>query len=135
MNRYFISRVKIPNLFTVAQTYNFEHNAPKWRSIITMTHDIGPFEALLRANLFGTYAYTTTTASAFQQYPDITPQFDMEGSYRLGDQWKLSAGILNVFNKYPDPNTINYAGAGLYVDNGIPWATGSYYYAKVQFDL
>lgn len=135
MNRYFISRVKIPSLFTVAQSYNFEHNTPKWRSIITMTHDMGPFEALLRANLFGTYAYTTTTASAFQQYPDLTPQFDLEGSYRLDDQWKLSTGILNVFNKYPNPNTINYAGAGLYADNGIPWSTGSYYYAKVQFDL
>ena len=135
MNRYFISTIKVPNLFTFAQKYNFEHNAPKWRSVITLIHDIGPFEGLIRANLFGTYAYTTTTASAYQQYPGLTPQFDLEGSYRLTDQWKLSAGILNVFNRYPDPNTINYAGGSLYNDNGIPWSTGSYYFAKVQFTL
>jgi iron complex outermembrane receptor protein len=135
MNRYYISRVKIPNLFTVAQVYNFEHNTPKWRSVLTLVHDAGPFEALVRANLFGTYAYTTTTYSAFQQYPDLTAQFDLEGSYRLNDQWKFSAGILNIFNKYPDPNRINYAGAALYVDNGIPWSTGSYYFVRAQFDL
>lgn len=135
MNRYYISRVTIPNLFTQAQAFNFEHNNPKWRTIVTLTHDFGPFEALLRANLFGTYAYTTVTSSAFQQYPGITPQFDLEGSYRLDDQWKLSAGILNVFNKYPDPNTINYAGASLYADNGIPWSTGSQYFLHAQFNL
>lgn len=135
MNRYVISTILIPNLFTFAQKYNFEHNTPKWRSVLTLTQDVGPFEALVRANLFGTYAYTTITASNYQQYPGVTPQFDIEGSYRLDDQWRFSAGIQNVFNKYPDPNTINYAGASLYNDNGIPWATGSYYYARVQFDL
>ncbi len=135
LNRYYISRVKIPNLFTVAQVYNFEHNTPKWRSVVTLHHQVGPFEALVRANLFGSYAYTTTTASAFQQYPAVTPQFDLEGSYRLDDQWKFSAGILNVFNRYPDANHINYAGAGLYVDNGIPWSTGSYYFVRAQFNL
>ncbi len=135
LNRYYISRVNIPNLFTVAQVYNFEHNTPKWRSIVTLHHLVGPFEALVRANLFGTYAYTTTTASAFQQYPDVTPQFDLEGSYRLDEQWKFSTGVLNVFNRYPDANRINFAGAGLYVDNGIPWSTGSYYFVRAQFNL
>lgn len=134
-NRYYISTIKVPNLFTFAQKYNFEHNNPKWRSIVTFTHDMGPFEVLLRANLFGTYAYTTTTASAYQQYPGVTPQFDVESSYNLDDQWKFSAGILNVFNKYPDPNTINYAGASLYNDNGIPWSTGSEYFVRVNFKL
>jgi iron complex outermembrane receptor protein len=135
LNRYYISRVKIPNLFTNAQVYNFEHNFPKWRSVVTLTHEVGPFELLLRANLFGTYAFATTTLSATQQYPGVTPQFDLEGSYRLNDQWKFSTGILNVFNRYPDPNTINYAGASLYTDNGIPWSQGSYYFLRAQLDL
>jgi len=135
LNRYYISRVKVPGLFTAAQTFNFEHNTPKWRSIVTLVHDLGPWEALLRANLYGTYAYTTVTGSAYQQYPDVTPQFDAEVSYRFDEQWKFSLGSLNLFNKYPDPNRINYAGASLYNDNGIPWSQGSYYYAKVQFNL
>jgi len=134
-NRYFISTIKVPNLFTFAQKYNFEHNNPKWRGIVTFTHDMGPFEMLLRANLYGTYAYTTTTASAYQQYPGVTPQFDVEESYNLDDQWKFSAGILNVFNRYPDPNTINYAGGSLYTDNGIPWSQGSHYFLRAQMDI
>jgi iron complex outermembrane receptor protein len=135
LNRFYISRVKIPGLFTAAQVYNFEHNTPKWRSVITLTHEFGPFEALFRANLYGTYAYTTTTGSANQQYPDVTPQFDLEGTYHLDEHWRFSGGIVNVFNTYPDPNTINYAGGSLYNDNGIPWSTGSQYFVRAQFDL
>jgi len=44
-------------------------------------------------------------------------------------------GILNVFNRYPDPNSINYAGASLYTDNGMPWSQGSHYFLRAQMDL
>ena len=135
MNRYVITHVDIPNLFASYSVFNFEHNQPKWRSTLTLTHDVGPFEAMVRANLYGTYAYETVAAPfLFQQYPFVTPQFDVEGSYRLNDTFKFSAGIQNVFNNYPQRNVINNVTGAFYNDNGIPWQ-GSFYYLRLQTNL
>lgn len=135
MNRYDISHLNIPKLFTPQAVFNFEHNAPKWRAVATVTHDFGPFEALLRANLYGSYAFSTTAGPILhQQYPFVTPQFDWEGSYQAAPDWRITLGILNLFNNYPQRNVINNTSGALYSDNGIPWQ-GSFYYLRLNFSM
>jgi iron complex outermembrane receptor protein len=132
MNRYVISHLIIPNLFTPASKFNFEHNSPKWRSVITLNHDFGPFEATVRANLYGTYEIVTTNNLLHQKYPFMTPMIDVEGSYQMTDNFKVALGIQNVFNNYPDVNVINNTSGSMYSDQGIPWQ-GGYYYLRLQY--
>lgn len=62
---------------------------------------------------------------------------DVSGSVKLGKNWKLSAGIDNLTNRYPDQITSNgnlnnngttpYSG---FAPNGF---NGRYYYAKAGY--
>lgn len=134
INRYQINDLKIPNLFTAASAYNFEHGQMVWRGVLTATHDYGPWSALLRMNLYGPYsAETTATPFLFQKmHPDV--QFDAELGYDVSSSWRASLGILNLFNKYPETNNINATGGVLYRDSPESWQ-GSTYYARLQYTL
>ncbi|MNU09969.1 TonB dependent receptor [compost metagenome] len=62
---------------------------------------------------------------------------DVSGSVRLGKNWKLSAGIDNVTDKYPDQvtslNNLNNNGINPYSGFAPNGFNGRYYYAKAGY--
>jgi iron complex outermembrane receptor protein len=85
---------------------------------------------------YGSFTVPQNSATLDQTYD---PQWvlDLSASVKLGKNWRLSAGIDNVTNRYPDQVT----SAGNLNNNGInPYSgfapngfNGRYYYAKAAY--
>ncbi|VWX54575.1 TonB-dependent receptor [Novosphingobium sp. 9U] len=137
LNRYKIDDLKIPNLFNSVSVFNFEKFQPRWRSVISLVHEIGPFEALVRGNLYGPYKAQINTAPAFPiQSFGTEALIDVEVSYTFAEKLRLSVGARNVFDNYPDRDKIGQAvnGAIYRSDSVVDWQ-GGFYYARAGFSF
>lgn len=135
-NRFEIEEVKIANLFNDTTIFNFEEATPRWRGVLVANHEIGRFSLLGRANLYGPYRVRRELAPAYpvQDY-DMEALIDLEVSYQLDDRYRFTIGARNVFDNYPDRDTIGLTTNGIvYRDGPVSWQ-GGYYYARVQADF
>lgn len=131
MNKYKIKEVKIAGLFNDQSIFNFEKNDPKWRAIFSVTHEIGQFQVVARANVYGPYARINTTTPFASQYYGTLAQVDMELKYKFKENYTFTVGGKNVFDKYPPRNLISPGNGSIYAD-GVVDFQGGFYFARVD---
>ena len=134
LNRYEVTHVKIAGgtLFPPFEVYNFEHNLPLWRSVVTLSHRIGPFTGLIRANVYGPEGWETTASPFLFQHISPDVQFDTSLSYQITENFQGTFGIEDVGNHYPQINTINSQRGLIYYDGPENWQ-GALYYLNFKF--
>ncbi|MGC4010495.1 MAG: azurin [Pseudomonas sp.] len=134
-NKYRIDKVNIAGLFNARSIYNFENQPPKIKGNITVQHDFGPIQAMLRANIYGPYKYMRTTSPYPVQSYHSEVQFDTEVSWKMTGKVKLTIGASNLFDNYPQKDTTSSLTYGqVYRDGVVDWL-GGYYYARVNVDF
>ncbi len=131
MNKYKIKEVKIANLFNAQSIFNFENNEPKWRAILSATQEIGDFQVMARANIFGSYTRQNTTTPFASQKHGTIAMFDTEVKYNLGEHYTFTVGAKNVLDKYPARNLISAGNGNIYAD-GVVDFQGGYYFARID---
>ncbi|MBJ7309097.1 TonB-dependent receptor plug domain-containing protein [Rugamonas sp. CCM 8940] len=110
--------------------------SPKDKFSLSTDYTVANWNGRAVATRYGSFTVPQNNAALDQTYD---PQWvlDVSGSVKLGKNWKLSAGIDNVTNRYPDQVTSN----GNLNNNGInPYSgfapngfNGRYYYAKAGY--
>jgi iron complex outermembrane receptor protein len=110
--------------------------SPKDKFSLATDWTLGQWSARGVVTRYGSFTVPQNNATLDQVYD---PQWvlDLSGSVKLGKNWRLSAGIDNVTNRYPDQVT----SAGNLNNNGInPYSgfapngfNGRYYYAKAGY--
>jgi iron complex outermembrane receptor protein len=110
--------------------------SPKDKLSLSTDWSLGIWGARAVVTRYGSFTVPQNNAALDQVYD---PQWvlDLSGSVRLGKNWRLSAGIDNASNRYPDQVT----SAGNLNNNGInPYSgfapngfNGRYYYAKAAY--
>ena len=110
--------------------------SPKDKLSLSTDYTIGQWTAHGTLTRYGSFTVPQNTPSLDQVY---SPQWvlDLSGSVKLSKNWKLTAGIDNVADRYPDQVT----SAGNLNNNGInPYSgfapngfNGRFYYAKASY--
>jgi len=120
--------------------YDFVNFDPQWRGIFTGMHTIGDVQLIARLQWYGESTNSNSGGTGpgglrFQTLPDFY-QFDLEGQWQINDMFELSAGARNLFDEYPDRDTISDYCCGRVYSSGtvVPWQ-GGYYYARLRADF
>ena len=110
--------------------YDFENFDPTWRGVLTARHAVGPFTLVARANLYGSYENFN---SGEVQELDPATLFDLEGQYQINDGLRLTLGGRNIFDYYPEKDSIGDYCCGRLYSSGtaVSWQ-GGYYYARLS---
>lgn len=110
--------------------YDFENFDPTWRGVLTARHAVGPFTLVARANLYG--SYENFNAGEVQKFDPAT-LFDLEGQYQINDGLRLTLGGRNIFDYYPEKDSIGDYCCGRLYSSGtaVSWQ-GGYYYARLS---
>jgi iron complex outermembrane receptor protein len=118
--------------------YDFENDVPEWRGVITARHTIDALSFVARANYYGDYSDSNGSTDIDIQDHDALVMFDLEGSYRFNDTFRVTLGGRNIFDEYPDEvdQGINdYCCGRVYSSNTIvPWQ-GGYYFMRLDADF
>jgi iron complex outermembrane receptor protein len=131
MNTFKIDNLKIAGLFNAQSTFNFEHNAPRWRGILTLQHTWNNFQFTLRDNVFGHYKFMSTVAPfPVQTYKAGDQQIDMDVKYTFLEKYSITVGGRNVFDKYPDKDKLFLVTNGTQYRDGPVDIQGGYYFAR-----
>lgn len=130
-----------PSMFLNAENrFDFTESDPQWRGVFTANHGIGDVSIIGRLMWFGESTNSNTGGTGpdglrFQEISDFY-QFDLEAQWQINDILRLSAGGRNVFDEYPDIDTISDFCCGRIYSSGtvLPWQ-GGYYYARLRADF
>jgi iron complex outermembrane receptor protein len=111
-----------------------EKERPQWRSTVTGSYAPGPWRFLARASSFGKvvsslYSYS---GDAVQTYGSKT-LFDVEAGRRFAGRGRLSLGVRNLFDAFPDRMSAdNGFGLFLYPPASPFGYNGRYVYARME---
>ena len=131
MNTFKIDNLKIAGLFNAQSTFNFEHNAPRWRGILTLQHTWNDFQFTVRDNVFGHYKFMSTVAPfPVQTYKAGDQQIDIDVKYSFLEKYSVTIGGRNVFDKYPDKDKLFLVTNGTQYRDGPVDIQGGYYFAR-----
>lgn len=135
-NRYEIDRLQIANLFNDVSIFNFENQPPQWRGVLSVTHDVGPLSASVRANMYGPYEIQLNQAPTFPKQAFHTETLvDVEVSYELNETCRLTLGGRNIFDNFPQHDLLAATAGRVYrADSVVDWQ-GGFYYARVGFSF
>ena len=117
--------------------FDFENADPNLRFNVSWFQNIGNFSFLARGRYFGESENSDNTDPLSIQEYGSTFFVDLEGSYRLGDNWTFAVGAFNVFDEYPDPvdrvaSDNDFCCGRTYASTSlVPWQ-GGYYYGRIQ---
>ncbi len=120
--------------------FDFENRDPEWRAVFTASHDIGDFTIGGRVLYFGESEDSDSSPAGSVQKYGSTTFVDIEGTYRINDQFRVTVGGRNVFDEYPDEadravNGNDYCCGRVYGSTAVvPWQ-GGYYFMRVNADL
>jgi iron complex outermembrane receptor protein len=90
-----------PELFSRVNILTFEEGNPKDKYTAAVDWKMGPFSATFRAIRYGEILVPgTTAANDFRETPKTV--VDIEGTWAVVDNVRLSLGADNVFDEYPD---------------------------------
>lgn len=107
---------------------------PKWRGTLSGTFGYGAWSVQTRANYYGEYtdAVPTVTAVSFDQTHGSEVLFDLDISYDITDNLRLSVGGNNIFDEYPDKEGLaaNIANGQIYTMNSPFGYNGGFWYAR-----
>ncbi|WP_269716825.1 TonB-dependent receptor plug domain-containing protein [Caulobacter sp. NIBR2454] len=123
---------KVAAFFDREYVHDYENGTVRWRGAVTATHDIGKFTLMGRANVWGPYKNQFSVALPIVQEWDPVVQFDTEISYDVTENYRLTLGGRNIFDKYPDPDATGESGTNGRIyrsDTLVDWQ-GGFYYAK-----
>ncbi len=122
------------------ERFDFVNGDPEWRGIFTGIHNVGDFNIIARLSWFGESTNSNSGGTGpgglrFQELPNFF-QTDLEAQWQINDMFQLSAGGRNIFDEYPDRDTISDFCCGRIYSSGtvVPWQ-GGYYYARLRADF
>lgn len=118
-----------PSRFLNAEDqFDFENGDPRWRGVVTARHEAGKYALLGRASYYGPYENSNNGPATVQKFSPIL-FVDLEGQYRINDTLKLTLGGRNIFDEYPEKDSIgDYCCGRLYSSaTDVSWQ-GRYYY-------
>jgi iron complex outermembrane receptor protein len=110
--------------------------SPKDKLSLTTDWAISNWGLRAVVNRYGSFTVPQNNATLDQTY-DPQWTLDLSGNVKLGKNWRLTAGVDNATNRYPDQVTSagNLNTNGIYPYSG--WApngfNGRYYYAKASY--
>jgi iron complex outermembrane receptor protein len=133
------------------QRQYIEGRLPKRATTVSIEYVNGPASIVGRAREYGSWTDpldpTTDEAGHLIYNQTFGPEvfFDLSAGYDFTEHWRLTVGVENLFDNYPDkarfPNTLEDAAAGAVPSNGRVYpsqrpyeADGGRYYARVTFD-
>jgi iron complex outermembrane receptor protein len=129
-NKTELDELKIPGLLDAEAVFDLENGPPEWRSVLSATHEIGPFSVMGRANIFGPYknAEGDPGPGTIQEF-DTEVLFDLELGWNVTDTTLIAVGARNIFDEYPDIDRLREecCGALYRSDSVVDWQGGFYY--------
>lgn len=129
-NKYKIDT--IPTFFDAEAVFDFENSAPRWRSVWTASHEVGPFVLMGRANIWGPYKNQYSSGNPVRQKWDPIVQVDMEATWHVTEAHSLTLGARNVFDKFPDPDRTGESGTNgrVYRSDTVPDWQGGFVFVR-----
>ncbi|QSX41416.1 TonB-dependent receptor [Shewanella cyperi] len=126
-----------PENISDAKVKALEEALPHHKGTLTWTQELSAdWRSMLRMNYYGSY-WENHLDSDGELPIDVSSAvtFDAELSYDVNDNWSLSVGAQNLFDKYPDDNP--WAGiAGAQYPVTSPYGfNGGYYYGRVSYSF
>lgn len=127
-----------PSAVLNAETqFDFENFDPNWRGVFTANHGIGDLNIIGRLSWYGESTNSNSGGNPlrFQTLSDVY-FFDLEAQYQINDMFRVSFGGRNLFDEYPDVDTIGDYCCGRIYSSGtsIDWQ-GAYYYGRLNVDF
>ncbi len=125
-------------------SFDFENFTPEWRGAITATHGFGNLSVLARANFYGSYENSNNNGVETESNPggltfqefDEEVFIDLEASYRINENLRVSLGGRNIFDEFPDEDEIgDYGNGRIYASDTIVDWQGGYYYLRLNADF
>jgi iron complex outermembrane receptor protein len=118
--------------------YDFENADPNIRWNVSALHSVGDLTIMARGRFYGEAHNSDNTSPylAVQTF-DSTFFLDLEASYQVNDNWKVSVGGRNILDEYPTKldrvASDNDQCCGRTYSSGsfIPWQ-GGYYYGRIS---
>lgn len=136
-NKTEFDSINIGGLFNDESRYDFENFDPKWRGVFSVTHEMGPWTFLGRANYYGEYTNSdgSNAPLSYQTY-GAELMIDVEAAYQVSDIVRVSLGARNLLDEYPDEKALGDNCCGRVYSSGtiVDWQ-GGYYYLKLKADL
>ena len=123
---------EVNEFFNEEQQFDFLNGNPEYRGVFTVSHDVGAFNILGRANYYGPYENRNITSSRddIQEFGEEV-LFDLEATYSVNETLDLTLGARNIFDEYPDEGEIGETCCGrIYRSDSIVDWQGGYYYAR-----
>lgn len=112
---------------------------PRDKIILGLNWSKGPYSINAKETRYGSW---TALANLVNGQPTADQSYgakwitDLEVGYQVIPAMKLSFGAYNLFNTYPDKNTVpNTIGSSPYGSNSPFGAYGGYYYGRLSFDF
>lgn len=130
-------RSEVGSLFNAETQYDFEEFDPNWRGVFTANHSVGDLTLIGRMSWYGESTNSNSGGTGpgglrFQTLSDIYFT-DLEAQYQLNEMIKLSVGGRNIFDEYPDEDTVGDYCCGRIYSSGsnVGWQ-GGYWYARLN---
>ncbi len=138
LNKFKIDKVNTPaataavkyTFFDAEGVHDFENAQPRWRSVLSASHEIGKFKAVGRATIWGPYKNMFSVANPVVQKWDPEVFFDTELSYQATETYSISIGARNLFSNYPDPDKTGESATNGRIyrsDSVVDWQGGFWY--------
>jgi iron complex outermembrane receptor protein len=127
------------DFLNIEDQLDFENADPNLRFNVSWFQELGNFSILARGRYFGESTNYDQSGGVIvgQQTFGETFFLDLEGTYRLGDNWTFAVGAMNILDEYPDKldrvASDNDQCCGRTYSSGsiVPWQ-GGYYYGRIQ---
>ncbi len=127
----------ITTYFNAESTHDFTNLTPNTRWILTYNHYMGDWSIMGRASYFGESDNCNgdCSASNVQTYSAIT-FLDLEASYQVTDELRVSLGGRNLTDEYPEKDSIgDYCCGRVYNSSTTVDWQGSYYYGRLSYNF
>lgn len=133
-NKFKIDKVFSAQFFDAEGVYDFENASPRWRSVLSASHEIGKFKAVARANIWGPYKNQFSVANPVIQKWDPEVFVDTEFSYQATETYSVAVGARNLFANYPDPDKTGESATNgrIYRSDSVTDWQGGFWYMKVS---
>jgi iron complex outermembrane receptor protein len=110
----------------------FTDSTPQDKLILGLDWSLGALSVNVKETRYGSFKLLNNNATFDQSFGAkwIT---DLEVSYDVSDRFGVALGAYNVFDTYPDKNTVaNTIGSSPYAGNSPFGGFGGYYYGRLK---
>ena len=116
--------------------FDIENGMPAMRGVVTARHAAGPFDAMLRARVFGKHKNAKTWLLEDIQSFDREVMMDLEAGWTFRDRYRVKLGLQNLLDNYPAEAIYETCCGMVYRrDSIVPWEGRLYYlHVGARFD-